>query len=63
MSVTAMCARAQLVMALADKFEYDGARLRRVKADSDQVASASCPKERDAMLQILKTKSLSEAVS
>jgi hypothetical protein len=56
-------ARAQLVMALADKFEYDGAKLRRVKADIDLVATTSCPKERDAMLQILKTKSLSEAVS
>jgi len=56
-------ARAQLVMALADKFEYDGAKLRRVKADIDQVATASCPKEREAMLQILKTKSLSDAVS
>ena len=56
-------ARAQLVMALADKFEYDGAKLRRVKAEIDQVATASCPKEREAMLSILKTKSLSEAVS
>jgi hypothetical protein len=56
-------ARAQLVMALAEKFDYDGARLRRVKAEIDQVASASCPKEREAMLAILKTGSLSEAVS
>jgi hypothetical protein len=56
-------ARAQLVMALADKFEYDGARLRRVKAEIDEVATVSCPKEREAMLTILKTKSLSEAVS
>ncbi|MFO1311463.1 MAG: hypothetical protein U1F41_05290 [Burkholderiales bacterium] len=56
-------ARAQLVMALAEKFEYDGARLRRVKSDIDQVTTASCPKEREAMLSILKMKSLSEAVS
>lgn len=56
-------ARAQLVMALAEKFEYDGAKLRRVKAEIDQVAAASCPKEREAMLSIVKTKTLSEAVS
>jgi hypothetical protein len=55
-------ARAQLVMALAAKFDYDGARLRRVKAEIDQVTAASCPKERDTMLSILKTKSLSDAV-
>ena len=55
-------ARAQLVMALAEKFDYDGARLRRVKAEIDQVAIGSCPKEREAMLSIVKTKSLSEAV-
>ena len=56
-------ARAQLVTALAEKFEYDGAKLRRVKAEIDQVATASCPKEREAMLSIVKTRSLSEAVS
>ena len=56
-------ARAQLVMALAEKFQYDGARLRRVKADIDEVTTAGCPKEREAMLAILKMKSLSEAVS
>jgi hypothetical protein len=55
-------ARAQLVMALAAKFDYDGARLRKVKAEIDDVAMASCPKEREAMLSIVKTKSLSEAV-
>jgi hypothetical protein len=55
-------ARAQLVMALAEKFDYDGAKLRRVKAEIDQVAIASCPKERETMLSILKMKSLSEAV-
>jgi len=56
-------ARAQLVMAIAERFEYDGAKLRRVKNDIDPVTTASCPKEREAMLQILKMKSLSEAVS
>jgi len=56
-------ARAQLVMALAEKFDYDGAKLRRVKAEIDQAAMASCPKERDAMLAILRMKTLSEAVS
>lgn len=56
-------ARAQLVMALAERFEYDGPKLRRVKTDIDPVTTASCPREREAMLQILKMKSLSEAVS
>lgn len=35
---------------------------RGVKAEIDAVAIAGCPKEREAMLSILRTKSLSEAV-
>jgi hypothetical protein len=56
-------ARAQLVMEIAERFEYDGAKLRRVKAEIDKVTSASCPKEREDMLGILKMKSLADAVS
>jgi len=56
-------ARAQLVMAVAEKFNYDAKTLRQVKAEIDQATTASCPKDREAMLRILKMKSLSEAVS
>jgi hypothetical protein len=53
-------ARAQLVMALADKYETD--QLRQVWAQIDPATSASCPKERESMLGIVKTKSLAEAL-
>lgn len=56
-------ARAQLVMAVAEKFDYDAKALRQVKAQIDQSTTASCPKDREAMLGILKMKSLAEAVS
>ena len=56
-------ARAQLVMAVAEKFNYDAAKLSRVKAEIDQATSAGCPKEREGMLGIVKMKSLAEAVS
>jgi hypothetical protein len=53
-------AKAQLVIALAEKYEND--ELRQVWAQIDQATSASCPKEREAMLGIVKTKSLAEAL-
>jgi hypothetical protein len=53
-------ARAQLVMALADKYETD--QLHQVWSKIDQVTSASCSKERETMLGIVKTKSLAEAL-
>lgn len=56
-------ARAQLVMAVAEKFEYDAATLRKVRAEVDAATTASCPKEREAMLGLLKMKSLAEALS
>lgn len=56
-------ARAQLVMAVGEKFDYDGIKLRQVKAEIDQATSASCPKERAGLLEILKMKSLADAVS
>jgi hypothetical protein len=56
-------ARAQLVKAVAEKFDYDAKTLRQVKTEIDQVTTATCPKDREGMLGILKMKSLSEAVS
>jgi hypothetical protein len=56
-------ARAQLVMAVAEKFDYDAKTLRQVKAEIDQATTATCPKDREGMLGILRMKSLSEAVS
>lgn len=55
-------AQSQLVMEIAEAFEYDAAKLRQVKAGIDPATSAACPKDREAMLAILKTKSLAEAV-
>ncbi|MFT3820278.1 MAG: hypothetical protein QM750_22135 [Rubrivivax sp.] len=56
-------ARAQLVMAVAEKFDYDAATLRKVRAEVDAATAASCPKEREAMLDVLKKKTLAEALS
>ncbi|MEO8279805.1 MAG: hypothetical protein ABI564_08945 [Ideonella sp.] len=55
-------AQAQLVMTIADKFNYDPAKLQQVQTEIDQATSASCPKEREAYLSVLKMKSLAEAV-
>jgi hypothetical protein len=55
-------AQAQLVMAVAEAFDYDPDKLRQVKVEIDRVTTASCPKERESMLAILKMKSLAEAV-
>ena len=56
-------ARAQLVMAVAEKFDYDAKTLRQVKAEIDQATTATCPRDREGMLGILRMKSLAEAVS
>ena len=53
-------ARAQLVMALAEKYEAD--QLHQVRAKIDQATSASCSKQRETMLGIVNTKSLAEAL-
>jgi hypothetical protein len=55
-------AQAQFVMATAEAFNYDPATLRRVQEEIDTVTTASCPQDREAMLTILKMRSLSEAV-
>jgi hypothetical protein len=56
-------ARAQLVMAVAEKFDYDAKTLRQVRAEIDPATTATCPRDREGMLGILKMTSLSEAVS
>jgi hypothetical protein len=56
-------ARAQLVMAVAEQFNYDAGKLRQVKAEIDAATTAGCPKEREGMLGIVRTKTLAEAVS
>ena len=56
-------ARAQLVMAVATQFDYDAATLRQVRAEVDAGTTASCPKEREAILGMLKMKTLAEALS
>jgi hypothetical protein len=48
------------VIALAEKYEPD--ELHQVWAKIDQATSASCSKERETMLGIVKTKSLAEAI-
>lgn len=53
-------AKAQLVMALAEKYETD--QLHQVWPKIDQLTIASCPKDRETMLGIVKTKSLAEAL-
>lgn len=55
-------ARAQLVMAFAEKYDADAKQLRLVRAQIDKAATASCPKEREAMLGIVKMKTLAEAL-
>lgn len=56
-------ARAQLVMAVGEKFDYDGVKLRQVRAEIDAATTAACPKEREAMLGVLKMKTLADALS
>ncbi|MGC4097611.1 MAG: hypothetical protein QM706_10880 [Nitrospira sp.] len=53
-------AKAQLVMALAEKYETD--QLHQIWPKIDQITSASCPKDRETMLGIVKTTSLAEAL-
>jgi len=55
-------AQAQLVMAVAEAFDYAAAKLYQVKAEIDQATSASCPQDRASMFTILQMKSLAEAV-
>jgi hypothetical protein len=47
-------AGAQLVMAVSEKFDYDAAKLRQVKAEVDKATTVSCPKDCEAMFGIPK---------
>ena len=55
-------ARAQLVMAVAERYDYDPAKLRRLRAEVDKSTIAACPKEREAMLGVVKMTTLAEAL-
>jgi hypothetical protein len=55
-------ARAQLVMAVAERFDYDRAKLRQLRGDVDKSTIATCPREREAMLGAMKMKTLAEAL-
>ena len=55
-------ARAQLVMAIAEKYETDPKQLRQVRVEIDQATSTGCPREREAMLRVVKAGSLAEAL-
>jgi len=55
-------ARAQLVMAVAERFDYDPARLRRLRAEVDKSTIAACTTEREAMLGVVKMTTLAEAL-
>ena len=55
-------ARAQLVMEVAEVFDYDRDKLRRARLEGDAATAASGPKERESMLGITKAKSLAEAL-
>ncbi len=54
--------QSQLVMSIANIFDYDSKKLGQVQAEIDAVTSANCSKERTAMLALLKMKSLAEAL-
>jgi hypothetical protein len=55
-------ARAQLVIATFEKFDGDPEALKRLRTEIDSATIAGCPKERDAMLGILKTATLAEGL-
>jgi hypothetical protein len=54
-------ARAHFVIEVVENVEEND-QLREFKAAADQVATKNCPKEREEMLAILKTKTLSEGM-
>ncbi|MGE0315390.1 MAG: hypothetical protein AB7P21_27560 [Lautropia sp.] len=60
---SARAARAQLVTAVAERFDHDAARLRQVRSEIDRPTSASCPGDRADMLRVPGTKTLAEAVA
>jgi hypothetical protein len=60
--LTSIGTQAQLVMSIASAFDANPAALQWVSAEVDVVAAASCSGARDALLKVLKVKSLQEAV-
>ena len=54
--------RAQLVMAVAERFDYAPAKLRRLRAEDDKSTIAACPMEHEAMLGVVKMTTLAEAL-
>jgi hypothetical protein len=55
-------AKAQLVMALHEKYEDDLDTLRQARAEIDSATTASCPKDREALLAVLKTPTLKDGL-
>ncbi len=51
-------ARAQFVIEITEKLDYDQTKFEQFKGEADKTAQASCPKEREEMLAILKIKAL-----
>ena len=54
-------ARQRLVAAINMKFRDDPAKLQQVRASIDREATASCRKEREGLMKIMQTLSLSDA--
>ena len=54
-------AKASFVIEIVEKVE-DNDQLREFKAEADKVATKNCPKEREEMIAILKTKTLAEGM-
>lgn len=55
-------AQAQLVMAIAEKYDADPEKLREVRAGIDEATLAGCPEARAALLETLEMGSLAEAL-
>ncbi|MEO7056025.1 MAG: hypothetical protein ABI281_10460 [Caldimonas sp.] len=60
--MSAVGARAQLVMAIANTFDADAKSLSTVSSDIDAIATDGCPEVRDPLLAATHSASLQEAV-
>ncbi len=60
--MSAVGARAQLVMAIGTAFDADATSLSTVSSDIDAIAAAGCPEVRDPLLAATHSASLQEAV-
>jgi hypothetical protein len=61
-SYTSAGAQVELVLAVAQAFNNDPAKLAQVQQEVDQATSSSCPQDRQRMLTILRMTSLAEAM-